>query len=136
MRSTTISAVLASIMVCGVATAQEEPPPNRVYMLHSSSAGPCPALDWHIGINDVSHTLSGIIAWGDNMQNLARANGTFNLGTRTFEMKAHEVGGQNRTAEITGHVRQDGYMIADITGPNISCHGITIPWYRTTGKAS
>jgi len=74
-----------------------------------------------------------MIAWGDKMQSIARANGTFNLTNHTFEMKAQEVGGQNRTAEIAGRVRQDGWLVANITGPNISCHSVIIPWYRPGG---
>jgi len=69
------------------------------------------------------------------MQAIARAAGTVNMTNRTFEMKAQEVGGQNRTAEITGQVRQDGWLVANINGPNIVCNNITIPWYRPQGGA-
>jgi hypothetical protein len=132
MRFTVVLGALASIGICGLVSAQELPP-NRVYVLHSQATGPCPALDWHLGIDDVDHTISGFCAWGDKMQSLARANGTFNQGTRTLEIKAQEVGGQNRTAEVTGTVREDGWLVANITGPNISCQGVKIPWYRPGG---
>jgi hypothetical protein len=126
----TATAVLASVAVCGGAIAQDVPPPNRVYTLHTPATGPCPALDWHIGINDAKNTLTGIIAWGEDMENLARVSGTFKSGS-SFEMIAHEVGGQNRTAEISGYLRKpDNYMISSIKGPNISCENITIPWFK------
>ena len=49
--------------------------------------------------------------------------------SRTFSMTATEVGGQGRTATITGQVRADGWMVASIKGPKIECNGITVPWY-------
>ena len=130
MRFATISAVLASIAVCGGAIAQQqEPPPNRVYSLHSRATGSCPALDWDIGIDDVRKTLTGLIAWGDDMEHVARVRGTFNGDS--FQMTAHEVGGENRTAEVSGYLRKPDYhLISSIKGPNISCENITIPWYK------
>ncbi|HET7882703.1 MAG TPA: hypothetical protein VFL55_17600 [Acetobacteraceae bacterium] len=104
-------------------------PPDRVYMLHSRPTGQCPALDWHIGVDDQTHMLSGVITWGDHMQNLARAEGPFDPVNHTFKMEAKEVGGQNRTAQISGQVRQDGWLVANITGP-VSCSNVTIPWFR------
>ena len=130
MRFTPISAMLASVAICGGATAQqEEPPPNRIYALHSPATGPCPALDWHIGIDDVRKTLTGLIAWGDDMEHVARVRGTFKGDS--FQMTAHEVGGENRTAEVSGYLRKPDYhLISSIKGPNISCENITIPWYK------
>ena len=125
---------LAGVTVCYGAAAQVMPP-DRVYMFHSKATGQCPALDWHVGVDDENHTLSGMIAWGEHMQAMARATGTVNMTNRTFEMKAQEVGGQGRTAEITGQVRQDGWLVANITGPNMVCNNITIPWYRPQGGA-
>jgi hypothetical protein len=109
-------------------------PPNRVYMLHSGPAGQCPALVWNIGVNDVQHSLSGVITWGDNMQHVARAAGTFELVNKTFQMQAKEVGGEGRTADITGKVLNDGALVANISGP-VTCNGVQIPWFRpNTGR--
>jgi hypothetical protein len=122
-------AILALTLVSYGALAQQTMPPDRVFTLHSRADGQCPPLDWHIGVDDEAHTLSGVLGWGQNMASLARVNGTFNPTTRNFEMKATEVGGQNRTAEITGQVRNDGWLVANVSGA-VTCNNITIPWFH------
>jgi hypothetical protein len=69
-----------------------------------------------------------MIAW-NNMQSMAHATGSINMQNRTFQMTAQEVGGQGRTATVNGTVRQDGYLVANISGPNVSCQGVTVPWF-------
>ena len=128
MRYASTALTLAFGLISYGAVAQTMPP-DRVYMLHSKATGQCPALDWHIGVDDVAHTLNGVITWGDRMQNLARADGTFDPVNHTFKMDAKEVGGQNRTAQITGQVRQDGWLVANISG-SVTCSNVTIPWFR------
>ena len=49
---------------------------------------------------------------------------------RNFKMTATEVGGAGRTATITGQVRSDGWLVANIIGPNVDCKNITVPIYR------
>ena len=132
MRYTVVAGLLASVATYSIAAA-EEPPPDRVFVLHSRASGHCPALNWNIGVDDQSHALSGIIAWGDKMQSVARASGKFEMADRSFTMKAKEVGGRGRTADITGQVRNDGWLVANITGPGIKCNSVTIPWYRPGG---
>jgi hypothetical protein len=61
---------------------------------------------------------------------MAHAEGSVNMQARTFQMSAKEEGGQNRTATISGTVRNDGYLVANIQGPNVNCQGITVPWYK------
>ncbi len=102
-------------------------PPGRIYVFHSDPHGSCPELDWHVVLesNDV---LTGMISW-DNQQHVARATGTLNRQARTFSMKAQEVGGRGRTANVTGTVRQDGWLIANIEGPTVSCLNIDVPWF-------
>ena len=41
---------------------------------------------------------------------------------------AEELGGRHRTADISGTVRSDGYLVANVTGPNVSCQGIMVGW--------
>ena len=125
LHKTMIAAGLAIAATCGVASAQNLPE-GRVYSFHSRAQGSCPALDWHVVVQS-NGGLSGMIAW-NNMQQMARAQGTLNASARTFEMKAVEVGGQGRTAEITGTVRQDGWLIANINGPGVACKGVNVPW--------
>jgi hypothetical protein len=105
----------------------EDLPPGRVYAFHSSPNGACPELEWHVvvGANDV---LTGLIAW-NNQQNIARATGSLNRQARTFQMSAQEVGGQGRTANISGTVGQDGWLLANIQGPTVNCQGIDVPWF-------
>ena len=125
LHKTMIAAGLAIAATCGVASAQALPA-GRVYTFHSTPQGSCPALDWHVVVQS-NGGLSGMIAW-NNMQQMARADGTVNMSARTFQMKAVEVGGQGRTADITGTVRQDGWLVANINGQDVACTGVTIPW--------
>jgi hypothetical protein len=120
------ASVLAIAATCGAASAQGVAPPGRVYAFHSQASGACPALDWHVTVGP-NNTLTGILAW-DDMKAMAHATGSV-TPNRTFAMTAKEVGGQGRTAEITGQVRTDGWLVANIKGPKIECNGITVPWY-------
>ena len=105
---------------------------GRVYSFHSSAQGGCPALDWHV-VAQSNGTLAGMISW-NNMQSMARAAGTYNAQAKTFQMTAKEEGGQGRTATISGTIRQDGWLVANISGPNVTCNGINVPWYTPTGR--
>jgi len=119
---------LAITAVCGVASAQQGTPPDgRVYTFHSRAQGGCPALDWHV-VAGANNTLSGMIAW-DDMKAMAHATGTLNMAAKTFQMTAHEVGGQNRSATVDGSFRQDGYLVANIKGQNVNCTGVVVPWF-------
>ncbi len=119
---------LAITAVCGVASAQQGTPPDgRVYTFHSRAQGGCPALDWHV-VAGANNTLSGMIAW-DDMKAMAHATGTLNMAAKTFQMTAHEVGGQNWSATVDGSVRQDGYLVANIKGQNVNCTGVVVPWF-------
>ena len=110
-----------------VVTAEQQLPPGRIYIFHSTAQSSCPALDWHVVL--VSDTaLDGIIAW-NNMQSIARASGTLNPQARTFQMTAQEVGGRGRSATISGTVGRNGYLTANISGPAVNCQGIEVPWF-------
>ena len=120
------ASALAIAATCGAASAQGVAPPGRVYAFHSQASGPCPSLDWHVVVGP-NNSLSGMLAW-DDMKAMAHVTGSV-TPARTFTMTAKEVGGQGRTANITGQVRADGWMVASIKGPKIECNGITVPWY-------
>lgn len=124
--ATIVAGALASIVLCGPASAQQAPE-GRIYVFHSKAQASCPALDWHVVVagND---TLTGMIAW-DDMKAIARVSGTVNMSAKTFEMTAKETGGQGRTATINGTVRSDGWLVANIKGPNVNCQGINVPWF-------
>jgi hypothetical protein len=119
------AAALAFAASLSIAVAQV--PEGRVYIFHSKPAGACPALDWHVVVG-AGGSLSGMIAW-DDMKAMAKATGSVNQQTRTFTMNATEVGGQGRKATIDGQVRQDGWLIANVKAPNVTCTGITVPFY-------
>jgi hypothetical protein len=78
-----------------------------------------------------NNSLAGMISW-DDMKSMAHASGTVNMQARTFSMQAHEVGGQGRSATVDGTVRQDGYLVANVKGKNVTCTGITVPWFVPT----
>jgi hypothetical protein len=125
-RVLTVSALALTASI-GVVSAQAIPP-GRVYTFHSTAQAGCPALDWHIVVGG-NNTLDGMIAW-DSMKAMAHASGTLNPTAGTFTMQAHEVGGQGRTATVDGRVRPaDGFLLANVHGPNITCTGITVPWF-------
>jgi hypothetical protein len=109
-------------------------PPGRVYAFDSSAQAGCPGLTWHMVLGG-GGALSGVIAW-NNMQSVARVSGTVDLQTRAFQATATEVGGQGRTASITGNVNEsDGWLTANIQGPTVNCQGIHVPWFSPyTGR--
>jgi hypothetical protein len=118
--------VLALAGTFGVASAQDMPE-GRVYAFHSRAQKGCPTLDWHVVVG-ANGALSGMVSW-DNMRAMAHATGTVDMQARTFQMTATEVGGQHRTATVTGTVRQDGWLVAEIKGPKLDCKGVTVPWF-------
>jgi hypothetical protein len=70
-----------------------------------------------------------MIAWND-MKQMAHATGRVNMQSKSFQMTATEVGGRGRTATVSGSVRQDGYLVANIKGPDVNCQNIVVPWFQ------
>jgi hypothetical protein len=105
-------------------SAQQDPLMGRVCDFRSAARGGCPAPDWHV-VAQSNGVLTGMISWND-MQSMAHADGTYDLRSRTFQMTANEVGGQGQTATVAGTIRPDGWLIANITGPNVNCQGVTV----------
>ena len=128
--------ILAMTALSGIASGQQqqiELPPGRVYTFHSSPGSGCPGVDWHVVVQ-ANNVLAGVVAWND-MQSLARVNGSLDRGTGAFEMTAQEVGGQGRTAKVSGKVDPGtGWLTADVEGPNVSCRSIQVPWFSPQRK--
>jgi hypothetical protein len=120
-----IVGAVALAAASGSAWAQTTPPPGRIYVFHSTAQGGCPALDWHI-VTGVNGALSGMIAW-DDMKAMAKATGSVSAGK--VQMTATEVGGQGRTATVNGTVGSNGWFTVNITGPKVSCQGISVPFF-------
>jgi hypothetical protein len=121
--------IATTVMTLSAASAvawAQSPPEGRVYTFHSGAQGACPGLDWHVVAN--GNNLDGIISW-DNMKAMARATGTLNASAKTFQMTAKEVGGQNRTATITGSITSAGWLQANISGPGVKCQNVTVQWF-------
>jgi hypothetical protein len=123
---------LAVTAVNGIALAQDSLV-GRVYTFHSAAQSGCPAMDWHI-VSLGNGELTGMISW-NNMQDMAHVTGTYNSTARTFQFTAKETSGQGRTATATGEIRADGWLIADISGANVSCRRVTVPWQAYPGRA-
>ncbi len=117
---------LAIAATCGVASAQQIAPEGRIYVFHSKPSGACPALDWHVVVG-ANNTLGGMIAW-DDMKAMASVSGSI-TPDKHFTLTAKEVGGEGRTASVTGSFRGDGWLIANVKGPKIECNGIEVPWF-------
>jgi hypothetical protein len=131
VKAITLAAVGALALMAGNdAVHAQTIPEGRLYSFHSTAQAGCPALDWHVVLG-ANNTLDGMIAW-DSMKAMARATGSLNVQARTFQMTAKEIGGQNRTATVDGTVRQDGWLVANVKGPNVTCTGISVPWFAPT----
>ena len=85
---------------------------GRVYGIHTAANGACPSLDWHIVVGQ-NNTLSELVASGD-MNTVFRVNGAMSAG-RTFHLDGKEIGSK-RTGAVDGKVRDDGYLVATMTG--------------------
>ncbi len=123
--SKVVAAGAVALMVTSTVASAQVPPPGRVYTFNSSAQGGCPALDWHV-VTGANGALSGMIAW-NNMESMAKATGTVRAGQ--VQMTAKEVGGQARTATITGTMQSSGWLVVNIAGPSIDCKGISIPFF-------
>jgi hypothetical protein len=143
MRRCGVAIAIATMMVSSSSLGQRMQE-GRVYIFHSKETGQCPGLDWHLVVGP-DNKLSGIIAW-DDMKAVAKASGTVDPNHGTFTMNAKEISpmtpwpvadcpprcppeGQGRRIEITGTVGADGWLKANIKGPNIDCQGINVPWF-------
>jgi hypothetical protein len=135
-------AVTALALSTTQALAQKTAPGDRVYVLHSEAQGSCPSLNWHI-VASPDGMLTGMVAW-DNRKVVAMFTGTIiplvqverfgkPLGgdpqSRTFGGVATEVGGQNRVANISGTVEQNGWLTANIDGPGVVCRNLKVPLF-------
>ena len=119
---------LAIAAIGGSAAWAQNYQPGRVYAFHSQAQGNCPAMDWHI-VTEGNGTLNGMISW-NGMQDMAKATGTYNAQTGTFQMTAKEVGGQGRMATINGTADNNtGWLTANIQGANVKCQGVKVPWF-------
>jgi hypothetical protein len=118
---------------CNLALAQQVAPEGRVYVFHSPKTGPCPEADWHIVVGP-NNTLNGMVGWG-SMKSVANLSGSISPN-RTFKMEGKEVGGQGRSATITGQLRGDGWLVANVKGPSIDCKNIDVPWFVPPPSAS
>jgi hypothetical protein len=104
----------------------ELPKEGKIYVFHSKPAGQCPALDWHVVVGE-DNKRSGMVAW-NNMKSMAKVTGQI-AQDWTFTMNGRRATGRQEGAVlITGKLRADGWLSANIEGPNIKCQGIAVPW--------
>jgi hypothetical protein len=126
----------AGALIAGASwnTARAQPvPEGRVYAFHSNPDGTCPTLDWHL-VTGPGGELSGMISW-DGMKSMAHVTGTIGPD-RTFKLTAREVGGQRRTATVTGDAKNDGWLLINILGPKVDCKDIKVPIWNRSGTQS
>ena len=94
--------------------------------------------------------LTGMVAW-ENKKVVAVFTGAITplvqverfgkrLGgdpqSRTFGGVATEVGGQNRVANISGTVEQNGWLTANIDGPGVACRNLKVPLFVPASEQS
>jgi hypothetical protein len=121
--SAAVVVVIAAIS--GSASAQIVPPAGRMYIYHSPPTYPCPGLDWLLVAGE-NGSITGMVAW-DGMRSMAKAEGTIKDGQ--VNLTAAETGGQGRTATMTGTVDAKGWLVLNITTPNVKCEGVNVPFY-------
>ena len=139
MRLLAAAALALSITL---AFAQETVPGDRVYVLHSEAQGSCPSLNWHM-LASPDGVITGMVAL-DNSKVVAMLTGTIMplvkverfgkpLGgdpqSRTFKGIITEIGGQNRVANFSGTIEQNGWLNANIDGPGVACRNIKVPLF-------
>jgi hypothetical protein len=135
-------AVTALALSPTLAFAQKTVSGDKVYVLHSEAQGSCPALQWHM-VASPDGVLTGMAAW-DNGKVVAMVTGTIQapvqvdryakpLGDKpqiwTFQGVATEVGGQNRVADMSGTIGQNGWLSANIDGPGVACKNLKVPLF-------
>lgn len=132
MRSTKMiaaSTLVVAAAASGLASAQPASvtnlPAGRLYVTHSAAGGGCPAVDWHVVVGP-NNTLEGMVSW-NNMQSMAKVSG--DVKNNVVHMTGKEVGGKERTATVTGTLRPDGWIFADIKGATVDCKGVAIPYF-------
>ena len=111
------SCAVAITAASGLASAQQQQlqlPPGRVYAFHSRAQAGCPALDWHV-VLEAGGALAGMISW-NNMQSMARASGSVNTQTGTFQITETEVVGHGGV-ENTGPAENEGPGLEDGIAP-------------------
>jgi hypothetical protein len=122
-----LAAAAAITVTSGSAFAQFAPlPGGRIYPYHTAPTFPCPGMDWLLTTGE-NGSISGIVAW-DQKNSVARAVGSINKDGQV-QITATEIGGQGRTATITGTVDAKGWLVLNITGPNVKCDGINVPYW-------
>jgi hypothetical protein len=75
--------------------------PGSVFSLHSSPAGDCPAMDWHIVVQK-DGIMTGMVGVED-MKTMFRLNGTYSGAN--FHLDGQEVGG-TRTGAVNGQLQE------------------------------
>jgi hypothetical protein len=45
-------------------------------------------------------------------------------------MIAKEIGGGTRTATVEGRIQENGWIIANIKGPQVTCDAVVVPAYQ------
>jgi hypothetical protein len=131
--STWAAAVAAATLIAGTIanpTSSHAAPPGTVYAFHSNANGTCPVLDWHI-VSGENGMLNGMVSW-DGMKSMAHVSGTVGPDGM-IKMTATEVGGSNRTADVTGDAKNDGWLLLSLKGPQVDCPNIKVPIWRTSG---
>ena len=123
------ASAFAIAATCGVTSAQvvsaQVAPEGRMFVYHGAASGGCPVLDWHV-VAGPNNSLVGMISW-NNMQSMAHATGVIGWD-RHLNMIATEAEGKGETVTITGLLRPDGWLFADIKGLTFNCPGVLVSY--------
>jgi len=127
------SAAVAAALISGVAwlaspaQADSFPPvEGTVYSTISPAAGACPELNWQVRVGP-NNSLMGIVAQ-DGMKDIWRVSGSFK-DDRSFQLHGQELGGAQRTGDVSGYVRESDGSLTFTLG-NITGTSVWVRWFR------
>jgi hypothetical protein len=118
-----VGALVAAAMD-GSASAQTA---GQIFAFHSQPAGDCPGLDWYLVVRE-NGKLLGMVGWND-MRSVARLAGTIDA-KKSFHVSATEIGATGKTVAVDGQFGRDGWITANVKGPDVDCKNIRVPWFR------
>ena len=130
MRSSEIFAAFAigalvAAAVDGSASAQTA---GQISAFHSQAAGNCPELDWYLVVRE-NRQVVGMVGWND-MKSVARMSGAIAVNN-SFHLNATLIGEPDKTAVVDGKFDRNGWITADIKGPDVDCK-IQVPLFKPT----
>jgi hypothetical protein len=128
-----VALISGAAWLAAPAQADNFPPvEGTVYSTISPASDGCPELNWQVRVGP-NNSLMGMVAQ-DGMKDIWRVTGSFK-NDRSFQLHGQELGGAQRTGDVSGYVREsDGslaFTVGNISGPS-TCNNksVWVRWFR------